>query len=347
MEEKEKKTRVIDLRIILNKIIENKRLFYRYIPIVFVVACIYILGVPRTYNTDAKLAPEIDNSSLSSAGSLSSLASSFGIDLSTLQTTDAITPLLYPDLLEDNGFVASLFNIRVKSQDGEIDTNYYDYLKNYQKETIWFIPFQWLNQLIPSKQGGSSEFNPYHLSRTDDNICGLIRDNISIDFDKKTTIISIGVTSQDPLISKILADSIMSRLQDFITDYRTNKARTDYDYYKKLTMNAKHEYEKARQAYGSLSDANTKTALRSVELKIEDMENDMQLKFNAYTTMNTQMEAAKAKVQERTPAFTILKGAAVPVKPTGPKRMLFVIGMVLLAFIVISVYSIRDYLFNE
>ena len=81
-----------------------------------------------------------------------------------------------------------------------------------------------------------------------------------------------------------------------------------------------------------LSDANTKTALRSVELKIEDMENDMQLKFNAYTTINTQLQAAKAKVQEKTPAFTVLKGAAVPVKPAGPKRMIFVAAMLFLAF---------------
>lgn len=347
MEENKNKSKVIDIGIIFKKIAENKRLFFKYLPIVFVLACIYILGVPRTYTTDAKLAPEIDNSSMASAGSLGSLASSFGIDLSTLQTTDAITPLLYPDLLEDNGFVTSLFKIRVKSQDGEIDTDYYNYLKTYHKKAIWVLPIEWLKKLLPVKQGGSKEFDPYHLSRKDNNICDLIRKNITIDFDKKTTIISINVTSQDALISKTLADSVMSRLQDFVTDYRTNKARTDYQYYKTLATNAKDEYEKARQKYGSLSDANMKVALRSVELKLDDMENDMQLKFNTYTSMKTQMEAAKAKIQERTPAFMVLKGAAVPVKPTGPKRMLFVIGIVLLAFLVISIYSIRDYLFNE
>ena len=84
-----------------------------------------------------------------------------------------------------------------------------------------------------------------------------------------------------------------------------------------------------------------------MELEIDDLENDMQLKFNTYTTMTTQLEAAKAKIQERTPAFTVIKGAAVPVKPTGPKRMMFVLGMTFLAFVVISVYSIRSYIFNE
>ena len=77
-------------------------------------------------------------------------------------------------------------------------------------------------------------------------------------------------------------------------------------------------------------------------MKLEDIENDMQLKFNAYSTINNQLEAAKAKVQERTPAFTILKGAAVPIKPAGPKRMLFVLFMLILATMSIVTYVLWD-----
>lgn len=348
MEEKETKNeqKVIDLNIIFKKIIENKRLYYKVLPAVFILSCIYILGVPRTYDTGAKLAPEVDNSL--TGGTLSSIASSFGFDLNDMQTTDAISPLLYPDLMEDNGFVTSLFNIAVTSQDGEIHTSYYEYLRKHQKSTIWLIPFYWIKkQFSTPSTNTSKEFNPYQLSKIDDELCGKIRNNIKIDFDKKTGIIMINVQAQDALICKTLADSVMARLQLFITDYRTNKARNDYAYYKKLADDAKHEYEEARQVYGSMSDANSRIVLRSMELKMEDMENDMQLKFNTYTSMNTQLEAAKAKVQERTPAFTVVKGAAVPIKPTGPKRMLFVLGMTLFAFLVISVYSIRSYLFNE
>ena len=45
---------------------------------------------------------------------------------------------------------------------------------------------------------------------------------------------------------------------------------------------------------------------------MQDMENDMQLKFNTYNTLNTQLQAAKAKVQERTPAFAVLKAPDIP-----------------------------------
>lgn len=70
----------------------------------------------------------------------------------------------------------------------------------------------------------------------------------------------------------------------------------------------------------TLADANTDVVLTSMRAKQEDLENEMQLKYNAYTAMTTQYQAAKAKVQERTPAFTVVKGTAVPIKTTGPKR---------------------------
>ena len=58
--------------------------------------------------------------------------------------------------------------------------------------------------------------------------------------------------------------------------------------------------------------------------------------------MTTQYQAAKAKVQERTPAFTVIQGAAVPLKASGPKRMIFVISMLFLAFIITTLYIAKE-----
>jgi capsule polysaccharide export protein KpsE/RkpR len=350
MEEKKiNSSDIIDLRVIFKKIWDKKELFlYKVWPITFVLACIYILGVPRYYTSDAKLAPEMGNSIAN--GTLGSIASSFGFDLSEMQTSDAITPLLYPDLMEDNGFVAGLFNIKVISQDGEVNTTYYDYLKKHQKTSIWSYPFRWIKSLLPKsedKGGTKGQFDPYYLSKSDDDLASVIRNNIQFSIDKKTGVISISTKAQDALICKTLADSISVHLQDFITEYRTNKARVDYEYYRQLTKKAKDDYEKVRRQYANMADANSNIALRSVELKLQDLENDMQLKFNAYTTISNQLEAAKAKVQERTPAFTILKGAAVPIQPTGPKRMIFVLGMLFLVTFGVSFWIIRGILFGE
>ena len=67
----------------------------------------------------------------------------------------------------------------------------------------------------------------------------------------------------------------------------------------------------------------------------------MQLKYNTYSTLNTQMEQAIAKVQEKTPVFTVIKGASVPLKPSAPKRMVFIALMVILSWVITTLYMCR------
>ena len=349
MEEK-KELEVIDLRVVFKKIYERRSLFYKVLPIVFVLSCAYILCLPRYYQSSLSLAPEVGGTS-GLGGTLGSLASSFGLDLGSMETTDAINPMLYPDLMEDNGFVVGLFDIKVKSQDGEIACSYYDYLSKHQKRPFWQYAIAWVKKLLPKDEehviNKGNKLNPYVLSKRQDDICKLIRDKVSISIDKKTAVISISVEAQDPLICKTVADSVKDRLQTFITNYRTNKARIDEKHYKNLVDEAKADYEKARRLYGSYSDSNMDMVLESYRAKQTDLENDMQLKYNTYTTLMAQYQMAKSKVQERTPAFTLVQGAAVPIKPAGPKRMLFVGGMCVLAVICTSLWTVRNVVFQK
>lgn len=340
MEENRKNS--VDYRAVIREISKRRKIYFIVLPVAFVLSCLYIMSIPRLYFSETKVAPELENPA--NGGALSTLASSFGFDLSEMQSSDAITPLLYPDLLNDNGFVAELFNIKVKSKNDSIDTDLYNYFKKYQKTEWWNIAIGWVKNKFKSKENNSvnTKFNPYYLSRSDDDVMSSIRNAITIMVDKKTGMITISTKAQDPLICKTIADSVRGHLQEFITRYRTNKARIDYEYYKKLAVNAKLDYERARQRYGSYADANTDAVLVSFKSKQDDLENDMQLKYNAYTTINTQLQAAKAKIQERTPAFTIIQGASVPVKAEYPKRMFFVLIMTILAFVCTSLYILKD-----
>ena len=56
----------------------------------------------------------------------------------------------------------------------------------------------------------------------------------------------------------------------------------------------------------------------------------MQLKYTIYQQVVEQLQLAKAKVQERTPAFTIVQEASVPVKHSSrPKIVTLIIWMIL------------------
>jgi uncharacterized protein involved in exopolysaccharide biosynthesis len=84
---------------------------------------------------------------------------------------------------------------------------------------------------------------------------------------------------------------------------------------------AKEEYNTARRAYASFCDANINVSLQSVRSKIDDLENEMQLKYNIYQQVVEQLQLAKAKVQERTPAFTIIQDATVPLKHSNRSKI--------------------------
>ncbi len=344
-----KKNDVIDLRQVVRQIKLHKKRYYIILPIVCVCTYLLVLCVPRYYNTDMTLAPEMENQS--SGGGLSSIASSFGFDLGNLQTSDAINPMLYPDLMDDNGFVTRLFSVRVKSQDGTIDTDYYTYLTKHQQKPWWKSVFQWVRSLFPKEKKapatlGTQDFNPYMISKDESDVCSLIRNKVKIGYDKKTTVVSISVEDNDPLICKTIADSVSYHLQNYITVYRTNKARLDVEYYEQMVEEARRDYDSIRHAYARYYDANTNVVLQRIRSRIEDMENEMQMKYNAYTSFSAQLQAARARVQERTPAFTTLKGASLPVQPAGPKRLVTAIGMTFLAFIVISFLIMKNYLFK-
>lgn len=344
-------TDVIDLGEIFHTIMRNWKIYAAVLPVVFILSCLHILNVPRYFTTSTQLAPEEENAT--AGGSLSSIASSFGFDISDIQTTDAITPMLYPDLMNDNKFVVDLLGIKVVSYDNSINTDYYSYLTKYQKSS-WTGPIiKWVNKIFATKKksayaiAGDKDNDPYILSKKEDDIVNKVRGDILITVDKKTGVISISATAQDPLICKTLADSVTVRLQDFITTYRTSKARKDVDYYKHLMEDALYSYETVRRKYASVSDANQDVILQSVRSELEDMENDMQLKYNQYTTYQVQYQAAIAKLRDKTPAFTTLKGANVPIKPAGPKRMIFVAGMLLLATIIISLWLAKDVIIGK
>ena len=334
----------IDFTCIFRAAWKRKKLFLYGLPISFVSACLLILCVPRYYRCQVSLAPEV--MSAGSSSSLSSLASSIGVNLSSKMgaMTDAFYPELYPDILNTTSFRLQLFNINVKTKDGKVNTDYYNYLLKHQKAAWWDILMAQVSLLFQSedskREANITKIDPFMLTRFQTGMLNVVGSNVNCSVDKRTDIITITVQDQDPLVCAMLADSVRCRLQDFITDYRTSKARADMEYLHKLYVQAKEKYEKARQRYASFSDANMDPVLTAVNSKRDDYENEMQLQYNNYSNFASQYQNAVARVQERTPAFTILQPASVPVKPAGPKRMIFVLVVVFLTFIGLTIYSV-------
>ena len=320
--------------------------------IVGVITSLLIVEEPRTYTSEVKLAPEAENDG---GGTLSSIASSFGIDLGNMSSADAIRPDLYPDLVSSTDFIMQIFKIPVKTLDGNIYTDYYTYLKKYQKSSWWrknitefmkkFKSEPPVRKTHSNKDDNGGDGVPTRvLSSDEEKMIEGVKGSVICSVDRKTYIISILVEDQDPLIAATVADSVSSMIQNFVTDYRTNKATKDYRYYYGLLIQAKDDYEKACAEYAKYVDTHRDVILQTYLTERDQLENDMQVKLNTYNAMLTQVNNAKAKIQETTPAFTILQHAYVPVMPTGPKRMIFVITWVFLTFVFTAFFICKGHI---
>ena len=334
----------LDFNKLFKDILKYKRLYYKVLPLTFVLLALYSICLPNYYTCTVMLSPEMSTSRTSRTG-LAALASSFGVNLGNSGLgTEALFPTLYPDLMNSVDFKTSLFNVKVTREEDEQTFTYYDYLLNEQKRPWWSVVkgavFGAIKSLFVSgdKKEEKKEIDPFKLTKKQTAIAKVIDRKVVCDVDKKTMVITIKVTDQDPLICATMADSVKNRLQNFITDYRTSKARVDLAYNKKLYGEAKAKYEEARERYAAFADSHRGISSQDARTKQADLQTEMQLRQNIYQQVVAQVQQAEMKVQEETPAFTTLQSATVPIQKAGPKRARMCIIFVFLAFIGTTVW---------
>lgn len=318
----------IDIIASIKKVFKERKLLAISIVTGAVLGVIIALSTPKLYTSEVILAPEISSGGLGLSESLADMASSFGIDMgSTGKSMDALYPEIYPEILSSYDFIRTLFTVPVRLKDDNTQRSYYDHLTKDLKFPFWEYPKIWILEHIKEKEvpsAGKGAKDPFKTSKLDSDIGEFIASNIGCLIDKKTSVIQITVTDQDPLVAAIIADTLQLRLQNYITDYRTKKARNDYKYYQDLYKEAKGKYSKAQSTYASFCDANQDVMLETYIAKRDELENEMQLAFNLMNQMSTQMQNAKAKIQERTPAYTMIKSAKMSHKASSMSRAMIV-----------------------
>lgn len=336
------KNRIIRINIVdvIGLLKNDKKKIALYCGIAAVFGVVIALTTPKTYDSTVMLAPE--ESGMGFSGNISSLASMVGMNMKMGQSGDAIYPEIYPDLVESINFSVGLFPVKVRTKDGKVQCDYYTYLTKHTKCGLLDYPKLALANIIKSVKSedkmkptfnGKDDKTPLWLTHEQDEVVKGILGSIKCSVDKKTSVITLTVTDQDPMVAAIMADSVKNHLQVAITEYRTKKACVDLEYMQKLYREARAQYDKARQLYASYSDANQDVILQTYQLKIDDLENDMQLKYNIYQQVVEQLQLAKAKVQERTPAFTVVQSATVPLRKSSKSNALVVLIWIFFGFV--------------
>lgn len=316
----------------------ERRLYFKVCGCAVFAAIVIAFSIPKRYTVEVALAPESGSSM--DMGGLSSLASMAGFNIGVMGSDDAIVPDLYPMIVHSKDYLVRLFDIPVRTMKGELSTTYYDYLLEHQKIPWWGYPMKVLGWVMGKMRSEKEKEehsmldgkrNYMFLTDEERGVINMLQTHIVCNVDKKNGVIRMQVTEQDPLIAAVIADSVRAALNDFIIEYRTNKARQDYHYMNGLYQEAKVEYARTQAAYIAYADANLNLNSVRAQSKKDDLEKEMQLAYNVYSQLANQLQLVKAKIQESTPAYTVLESPTVPERASSPKKLLLVVAFVFLA----------------
>ena len=336
-----------DLMDLLRKIIGIRKKIYKAAGIGLVIGFIIAVSIPKKYTVEVTLSPEMGNSK---EGGLSGLAASFlGSGVTMADGSDALNASLSPDIVSSTPFLLELSTMEIPASKGVNMT-----LNTYLDEE--YVP--WWSYVIgfPSIiiDGAKSLFieedelvysnrtnkGVIELSQKESKKIEVLKNTITAIVDKKTSMTTVAVTLQNPKVAAVLADSVVKKLQEYIIDYRTTKAKEDCIYLEMLFKERQDEYYDAQRKYAEYVDTHDNLILQSVRAEQERLQNDMSLAYQVYSQVANQLQVARAKVQEEKPVFAVVEPAVIPLNSSGISLKIYVLVSIFLSVISVIVWDL-------
>ena len=345
-------TEEIDLLELAKKIWAKRRFIIKYALIGAVAGLVIGFSLPKEYTSSVKMAPEEGKSNKTS--NMAGLAALAGFDLSGAGGVDGINLMLYPDVVQSTPFIVELSQIPVQpKKSGKLSL--YDYIGTELSSPWWGYIISapakvigWMMSIGQEKEAVGSGINPKALTREQAQVLEGLSKRINISVDKKTGVITASSTMQDPVVAAAVTDSMVRKLEEYMGDYRTEKAKRDLAFTQESYQSARESYHETQRRYASYMDATQNVARQSVRAEQERLRNEQTLAYGVYSQLAQQLEMAKLKVQEQTPCVTIIEPAGVPTRKSNTSKAVILIAFTFLgAFAASGIVVVKDLFFKK
>lgn len=343
----------IDLMDLLRKVIGIRKKIYKAAGIGLVIGIIVAISIPKQYTVEVTLSPEMGNNK---GGGLSGLAASFlGSGVTMGDGTDALNASLSADIVSSTPFLLELSAMEIPISKNEVmalsiyldeeSSPWWSYVIGFPGMVIGGVKSLFTGRDEPISYDKASQ-GAIELSKKELKKIETLKKMISASVDKKTSMTSVAVTFQTPRVAAVVADSVVKKLQEHIIDYRTSKAKEDCGYLEKLFKERQQEYYAAQQKYADYLDSHDNIILQSVRAEQERLQNDMSLAYQVYSQVASQLQVARAKVQEEKPVFAVVEPAVVPLEPSGTSRKVYVLVFIFLSVCIVIFWNLfgKDFL---
>ena len=316
----------IDIMELISKLWKKRAMIIKWCEAGAIIGLVAGFSIPKTYTASVTLAPETQQKTNSS---VSSIASMMGVNLNN--SVDAISVEMFPDVVHSTPFIVELFDLPVtfERKDSVITTSLVEYMKEYQKKAWWSYVIQapfdllgWCIDLVKpnEEEAGDGPLNPSNLPKKERKVVKFFAENIMVNVDKKTGKTSMSLVMQDPLVVATVMEAVTENLKGYMSDYRTSKARQDIENLEVICDQRKADYYKAQQAYAQFVDANQSVIRQSAQAERERLQQEMNLAYQVYSQVATNLEGARIQAEQAKPVFVIIDPVNIPIKKAAPSK---------------------------
>ena len=337
----------IDLMDILRKIIGIRKKIYKAAGIGLIIGIIIAISIPKQYTVEVTLSPEMGSTK---GGGLSGLAASFlGSGATMSDGTDALNASLSADIVSSTPFLLELSVMEIPASENkkmtlntyldEESSPWWSYIIGLPSMVIGGVKSLFIkeDEETISDRGNQGTIE---LSKKESQKIETLKKMIIASVDKKTSMTTVAVTLQNPKVAAVVADSVVGKLQEYIINYRTSKAKEDCIYLERLFKERQQEYYVAQKRYADYMDSHDNIILQSVRAAQERLQNDMSLAYQVYSQVASQLQVARAKVQEEKPVFAVVEPAVVPLNPSGTSKKIYVLAFIFLSVCIVIFWKL-------
>ena len=318
----------IDIMELISKLWKNRSMIIKWCIAGAIIGLVVGFSIPKTYTASVTLAPEMQQKT---SNGVSSIASMMGVNLNN--SVDAISVEMFPDVVHSTPFIFELFDLPVtfEHKDTVVNTTLLDYMLEYQKSPWWTpivqFPFKaigWCIDLVTpddeDEESMGGALNPNNLPKKEREVVKFFAENIVVNVDKKSFKTEMSIDMQDPVVVATVMNAIVENLKDYMSDYRTSKARQDVENLEVICEQRKSDYYKAQHAYANYMDSNKNVSLQSAQVERERLQQEMNLAYQVYSQVATNLEGARIQTEQAKPVFVIINPVTVPLQRTAPSK---------------------------
>lgn len=167
--------------------------------------------------------------------------------------------------------------------------------------------------------------------------------------DKKISIISVEVATNDELFSKIFAESIVKEVSQFYIETKSRKARNNVAILQKQADSVRNELNQAITGVAVVSDNtfNLNPALNVNRVPSTKRQVDVQANTAILTQLVTNLELAKVALMKETPLIQLIDQPILPLKKEKPGKLKSLILGGILGVFMSALYVLLRRYFNQ